>query len=74
MVFGICLGWGGCICRSCVAECAGCFQVAFKRCFRGSVLNGVAVLRGFALSLTLSHGRGDWVVALPPLVYFEAIR
>ncbi|WP_314044064.1 hypothetical protein [Kingella denitrificans] len=31
------------------------------------------MLHGFALSLTLSHGRGDWVVILPPLVYAEAV-
>ena len=54
---------------------AGCFlgfQAAFKRCFRVRFQTGLR-WRGFALSLTLSHGRGDWVVIFPPLVYSEAI-
>ena len=28
-------------------------------------------MRGFALSLTLSHGRGDWVVNFPPLPLYS---
>ncbi|EEG23987.1 hypothetical protein EIKCOROL_01272 [Eikenella corrodens ATCC 23834] len=31
------------------------------------------MLRGFALSLTLSHERGDWVVIFPLLVCSETI-